>query len=134
MAKPRSKASDAGEIGRKIIAELRGQAFLDQRSKSQNRFNSVLQDYADEVCFGRTWARPGIDRKLRSILNVAMLTALNRPNQLRSHLDGAVNNGCTLEEIQEILLQAAVYCGLPAAVDAFRIAEEVLKEKGLLEK
>ena len=122
----------AGEIGRKIIAELRGQAFLNQRTKTQNAFNSVLQDYADEVCFGRVWARKGIDRKLRSILNVAMLTALNRPNQLKSHLDGAINNGCTAEEIQEILLQAAVYCGLPAAVDAFRIAEEVLKERKLL--
>jgi 4-carboxymuconolactone decarboxylase len=69
---------------------------------------------------------------MRSIINIAMLTALNRPAQLRSHVDGAINNGCTAQEIQEILLQAAVYCGLPAAVDAFRVAEEVLKERNLL--
>jgi 4-carboxymuconolactone decarboxylase len=124
--------TDAGEIGRGIIAELRGEAFFEHRAKTQNSFNAVLNAYADEVCFGRIWARKGIDRKQRSILNIAMLTALNRPNQLRSHLDGAVNMGCTVEEIQEILLQAAVYCGLPAAVDAFRIAEEVLKERKLL--
>jgi 4-carboxymuconolactone decarboxylase len=123
----------AGEIGRQIITELRGEAFLEQRAKTRNSFNSVLHDYADEVCFGRVWSRDGIDRKQRSILNIAMLTALNRPAQLRSHVDGALNNGCTMDEIQEILLQAAVYCGLPAAVDAFRVAEEVLKERKLLD-
>ena len=106
---------------------------MEDRDKSLNAFNSVLQSYADEVCFGRVWSRDGISRKQRSILNIAMLTALNRPNQLRSHVDGAINNGCTMEEIQEILLHAAVYCGLPAAVDAFRVAEEVLKERKMLE-
>lgn len=125
--------ADAGEIGRKIIEELRGRTFMEDRDKSLNAFNSVLQSYADEVCFGRVWSRDGISRKQRSILNIAMLTALNRPNQLRSHVDGAINNGCTMEEIQEILLHAAVYCGLPAAVDAFRVAEEVLKERKMLE-
>jgi 4-carboxymuconolactone decarboxylase len=125
-------AADAGEIGRTIIAELRGETFFDHRKKTQNDFNSVLNAYADEVCFGRIWARDGIERKQRSILNIAMLTALNRPNQLRSHIDGAINMGCTVREIQEILLHAAVYCGLPAAVDAFRVAEEVLKERKLL--
>ena len=132
MSKNAAATADAGEIGRKIIAELRGPAFLEQRKKSQNAFNSVLHGYTDEVCFGRVWVRDGIDRKLRSIINIAMLTALNRPAQLRSHVDGAINNGCTAQELQEILLQAAVYCGLPAAVDAFRVAEEVLKERNLL--
>jgi 4-carboxymuconolactone decarboxylase len=125
-------SSSAGETGRAIIAELRGNAFFEHRKKTQNDFNAVLNAYADEVCFGRIWARDGLERKQRSILNIAMLTALNRPNQLRSHIDGAINMGCTVREIQEILLQAAVYCGLPAAVDAFRIAEEVLKERKLL--
>jgi 4-carboxymuconolactone decarboxylase len=92
----------------------------------------VLQDYSAEVCFGRIWARPGIDRKLRSVVNIAMLVALNRPNQLRHHVEGALNNGCSVAEIQEILLQTAVYCGLPAAGEGFRIAEEVLRERGLL--
>ena len=78
------------------------------------------------------WARKGIDRKLRSIINLAMLTALNRPAQLRHHLEGALNNGCSVEEIQEILLQSAVYCGLPAAGEAFKVAEDVLKAHKLL--
>ena len=78
-------------------------------------------------------SRTGIDRKQRSILNIAMLTALNRPAQLRNHVEGALNNGCTPEELREILLHTAVYCGLPAATDAFRVAEEVLKARKLVE-
>lgn len=120
------------EVGRQVIGELMGAEFMVARDKTRNSFNAVIHDYAEEVCFGRTWARPGIDRKMRSILNVAMLTALNRPAQLRSHLDGALTNGATVEELQEILLQAAVYCGLPAAIDAFRVAEEVLRARKLL--
>ena len=85
------------------------------------------------MCFGRVWSRKGIDRKQRSILNVVMLTALNRPAQLRNHVEGALNNGCTVEELREILLHTAVYCGLPAATDAFRVAEEVLKARNLVE-
>lgn len=121
------------EMGRQVIRELMGAEFLEAKDKTRNGFNSVIQEYAEEVCFGRTWARPGIDRKQRSILNVAMLTALNRPAQLRSHLEGALTNGCTVGELQEILLQAAVYCGLPAAIDAFRVAEEVLRARKLLD-
>lgn len=120
-------------IGRRIIAELMGTEYIERRDKTRNEFNAVLQDYSDEVCFGRIWAREGIDRKQRSIINLAMLTALNRPNQLRHHLEGALNNGCSVREIQEVLLQSAVYCGLPAAGEAFRIAEEVLKAHKLLE-
>jgi 4-carboxymuconolactone decarboxylase len=123
---------ETGEIGRRIMGELMGAEYLERRKQSRNSFNAVLQEYAEEVCFARVWARDGIDRKQRSILNIAMLTALNRPAQLRTHLEGALNNGCTIEEIQEILLQAAVYCGLPAATDAFRVAEEVLKGRKLL--
>ena len=131
-AKPAAQ-SEGVVAGRKIITELMGADFIAARDKKRNRFNAAVQDYSDEVCFGRTWSRPGIDRKLRSILNVAMLVALNRPNQLKTHVEGAINNGCSLEDLQEILLHAAVYAGLPAAVDGFRIAEEVLKAKGMLE-
>jgi 4-carboxymuconolactone decarboxylase len=120
------------EVGRQIMRELRGDAFMAAKDKSRNVFNASINDYAEEVCFGRIWAGTEIDRKQRSILNIAMLTALNRPNQLRSHLEGALNNGCTLEEIREILMQAAVYCGLPAAFDAFAVAEQVLRERKLL--
>lgn len=120
------------ETGRKIMNELMGAGYVEGKDKKRNEFNSVLFDYSEEVCFGRTWARPGIDRKLRSILNIAMLTALNRPAQLAHHIDGAISNGCTLEEIREILLHTAVYCGLPAAGEAFKVAEEVLRERKLI--
>jgi len=119
-------------VGRKIMNELMGDGYVEGKDEKRNAFNSALFDYSEEVCFGRTWSRPGIDRKLRSILNIAMLTALNRPAQLAHHVDGAITNGCTLEEIREILLQSAVYCGLPAAGEAFRVAEEVLRERKLI--
>ena len=118
--------------GQRILRELMGPEHMERRKKSRNSFNAVLQDYSAEVCFGRVWAREGIDRKLRSIVNIATLVALNRPAQLSHHIDGALNNGCTVEEIQEILLQSAVYCGLPGATDAFRVAEEVLRARNLL--
>jgi 4-carboxymuconolactone decarboxylase len=118
--------------GKKILRELMGPGHLEKRQKARNSFNAVLQDYSEDVCFGRVWAREGIDRKLRSVVNIAALVALNRPHQLAHHLDGALNNGCTVDELQEILLQTAVYCGLPAATDAFRIAEEVLRARGQL--
>jgi 4-carboxymuconolactone decarboxylase len=121
------------EDGRRILAELMGDDYVATKDKKRNSFNEAIQEYSEEVCFGRTWAREGIDRKQRSIINIAMLTALNRPNQLRHHIEGALTNGCTVGELKEILLQTAVYCGLPAAGEAFKIAEEVLRERGLLD-
>lgn len=119
--------------GERIMGELMGEDYLSRRAKNRNQFNDALQDYSAEVCFGMVWARTGIDRKTRSIINVAMLVALNRPNQLRHHLEGALNNGCSVEELKEILLQTAVYCGLPAASDGFRIAEEVFRDLGRID-
>lgn len=130
-ASPRQ--GDAGEIGRKLMGQLMGADYLERRAGLRNAFNGVLQDYSEEVCFGRIWSRSGIDPRQRSIINIAMLVALNRMNQLSTHLEGALNNGCSVEEIQEILLQAAVYCGLPAATDAFKVAEQVLKARKLLD-
>lgn len=124
---------DAKQIGRKIQNELMGAGYAEGKDKKRNAFNSVLNDYSEEVCFGRVWAREGIDHKLRSILNIAMLTALNRPNQLRNHVEGALNNGVTVDELREILLHSAVYCGLPAAGDAFKVAEEALRARKLLD-
>ncbi|WP_018639816.1 carboxymuconolactone decarboxylase family protein [Parafrankia elaeagni] len=121
------------EKGRRILSELMGADYVAAKEKKRNSFNEVIQDYSEEVCFGRIWSREGIDRKQRSIINVAMLTALNRPAQLAHHIEGAMTNGATVAEIQEILLQTAVYCGLPAAGEAFRIAEEVLREGGHLD-
>jgi 4-carboxymuconolactone decarboxylase len=125
--------TETKEIGRQIMRELVGDESLAAKDKARNHFNSVFADYAEGVCFGQVWAREGIDRKQRSILNIAMLTALNRPAQLRSHIDGAITNGCTVDELREILLQAVVYCGLPAALDAVKVAEEVLRARKLLD-
>jgi len=124
---------DTRQTGRQIMSELMGADYIGEKDRKKNAFNGVIHEYSEEVCFGRTWARSGIDRKQRSILNIAMLTALNRPNQLRHHVEGAIVNGVTVDELREILLQAAVYCGLPAAGDAFKVAEDVLKAEGLLE-
>ena len=124
---------DARETGRRILSDLMGPDYLEQKDRKRNSFNEPLHAYSEEVCFGRIWAREGIDRKTRSIINIAMLTALNRPTQLAHHIQGALANGCTVAEIQEILLQAAVYCGLPAASEAFRVAEDVLRSHGHLE-
>jgi 4-carboxymuconolactone decarboxylase len=121
------------EDGRRVLTELMGAEYVEKKAQARNEFNDVLQDYAEEVCFGRVWAREGLDRKQRSIINIAMLTALGRPAQLANHVDGALTNGCTPAEIKEILLQSAVYCGLPAATDAFRVAEGVLRSRGHLD-
>lgn len=121
------------ETGRQILGELMGPDYVEKKDKKRNSFNDVIQDYSEEVCFGRTWSRAGISRKQRSILNIAMLTALNRPAQLAHHIEGAMTNGCTVDELKEILLQTAVYCGLPAAGEAFRVAEEVLRAGGHLD-
>ncbi|MGJ0183917.1 carboxymuconolactone decarboxylase family protein [Corynebacterium glyciniphilum] len=125
--------TETSATGRKIMDELMGSGYVAAKDAKRNSFNDEIQRYSEEVCFGRVWSREGIDRKLRSIINVAMLTALNRPNQLRHHLEGAVNNGATADELKEVLLQTAVYCGLPAAGEAFRIAEEVLSEHDLID-
>jgi 4-carboxymuconolactone decarboxylase len=124
--------AELAATGREIIKELMGEEYLVKRDKLRNSFNSVIQEYSDEVCFGRVWAREGLDRKIRSIINIATLVALGRTGPLRTHIEGALNNGCSIEELQEILLQTAVYSGLPAAVEATKVAEEVLRSKNLL--
>lgn len=123
---------DARQTGRKIMNELIGEGYVEAKDKRKNDFSGVLDEYSEEVCFGRIWARNGIDRKTRSILNIGMLVALNRPVQLRSHIEGALNNGCTVEELRELLLQTAMYCGLPAASEAFKVGQDVLEKRGLL--
>lgn len=128
-----TSSANGKETGRRILGELMGEDYLTTRDRARNGFNDVLQDYSEDVCFGRIWAREGLDRKQRSIINIAMLTALNRPAQLAHHIEGAMTNGCTVDEIKEILLQAAVYCGLPAAGEAFRVAEDVLRSHGHLD-
>ncbi len=120
------------QVGRRIMNQLMGDGYVEGKDAKKNNFSGVLNDYSEEVCFGRVWARGVIEPKQRSILNIAMLTALGRPNQLRNHIEGALNNGVTVDELREILMHTAVYCGLPAAGDAFKVAEDVLRGRKLL--
>ena len=119
------------ERGLKVRKEVLGDAYVDNAVNSADEFSQPLQEYVTVHGWGASWARPGLEKKTRSMLNLAMLTALNRPHELRIHLKGALNNGVTKEEIREIFIHAAVYCGAPAAMDSFRIAKEVFKERGI---
>ena len=124
--------SDKRERGRQIMREVLGADYFNRREATTNDFNAPIRRISEENCFGEIWSRPGLERKFRSMLCIAMLTALNRPHEIRIHINTAVNNGCTVEEIQEVLLQTVAYCGLPACIDSFRIAEDVLGERSLL--
>jgi 4-carboxymuconolactone decarboxylase len=109
-----------------------GDAYVEKALASADEFSRPLQDLVTSFAWGQVWTREELPPRTRSLVNLAMLAALNRPHELRIHLRGAVNNGCTNEEIREVLLQTAVYCGFPAAIDAFRAAREVLVELGRL--
>ncbi len=119
------------EKGLKVRREVLGSEYVDASMKNADAFNMPLQELVTEYCWGEIWNRPGLDRRTRSLLNLAMLTALNRSHEVRLHVRGAINNGLTKEEIAEVFLQGAIYCGVPAAVDSFRIAREVFKEMGI---
>ncbi|MEN9945400.1 MAG: hypothetical protein RLY18_1358 [Pseudomonadota bacterium] len=122
---------DAFEKGLKTRREVLGAEYVDQAIRNADSFNLPLQELVTEYCWNEIWNRPGLDRKTRSIVNLAMLTALNRPHELRLHVKGAINNGLSKDEIAEIFLQSAIYCGVPAAIDSFRTAKDVFKEMGL---
>ena len=116
---------DLGDSTRRAVL---GDQHVDASLANANEFIRPVQELVTEYGWGAIWSRPGLPRKTRSMLNLAMLTALNRPHELRVHLRGALTNGVTEDEIREVLLQTAVYCGMPAALDSFRIAREVLEE------
>jgi 4-carboxymuconolactone decarboxylase len=120
--------SELFQKGLQVRREVLGAEYVDAAISLADDFNRPLQDLVTEYCWGAVWTRPGLDRKTRSLLNLAMLTALNRPHEVKLHLKGALNNGCSKKEIMEALLQTAIYCGVPAAVDSFRLAREVFKE------
>jgi len=125
---------DQRQKGRAILGEVIGKAYLERRDASTNDFNRPLRLFSETYAFGDIWARPGLERKVRSMLCMAMLTALGKPEELKLHVNSAVNNGCTVEEIQEVLYQTVAYCGIPATIEAFKVAESVLGERGLLPK
>lgn len=116
----------AGLAVRKAVL---GEQYVNNSLANVDDFTEPLQQYLTENAWGAVWVRDGLDRKTRSMLNLAMLTALNRPNELKLHIKGALNNGVSKEEMREIFLQCAVYCGAPAGLDAFKIAQQVFKEE-----
>lgn len=122
------KANNLDEEGLTVRRAVLGSDYVDKAIGEADDFTGPLQELVTEYCWGKIWTRPGLPRKSRSLINLAMLTALNRPHELKAHVRGALNNGCTKEEIMETLLQATIYCGVPAGVASFRIAKEALEE------
>ena len=121
-------ASELFEKGLKVRREVLGAEHVEASMSQADDFSRPLQELVTEYCWGNVWSRPGLDRKTRSLINVAMLTALNRPHEVKLHLRGALNNGCSKNDIMEVLLQTAIYCGVPAAMDSLRVAKEFFKE------
>jgi 4-carboxymuconolactone decarboxylase len=119
------KTRDKGLEIRKAVL---GEAYVANALKNVDSFNEPFQDLLNEYCWGSVWGREELPRKTRSMLNIAMISILNRPHELRVHLKGALTNGVSRDEIREILMQVAIYAGMPAAVDSFRIAREVFAE------
>jgi 4-carboxymuconolactone decarboxylase len=120
------------EAGMRVRKEVLGAEHVERSLANARPFSAPVQSLVTEYCWGEVWTREGLDRRTRSLLNLVMLTALGRNHELAVHVRGAVTNGVTAEEIQEALLQSAVYCGVPAALEAFRVAEAVLEELGAI--
>ncbi|GAA4551389.1 carboxymuconolactone decarboxylase family protein [Pseudonocardia xishanensis] len=116
------------ERGLAIRMQVLGEAHVERSLANVSEFSRPVQEFVTAACWGDIWSRPGLDRRTRSLLNLVMLTALGRNHELGVHVKGAIANGCTEEEIQETLLQTGVYCGVPAALESFRVAEQVLGE------
>ncbi len=123
--KPRS---DKFERGLKTRRAVLGADYVDTSLEQADEFNWAMQQLTTEWCWDEIWNRPGLERRDRSLLNLGMTAALNRPQEFKLHLRGALNNGLTKDELKEVFLQIGVYCGVPAALDCFRIARDVFKE------
>lgn len=126
--------SDQFEKGLKLRREVLGADYVDGSIARADDFMMAFQRITTEWCWGYAWSREGLDKKTRSMLNLAMLTALSKPAELRLHVKGALTNGVSVEEIKEILLHATVYSGIPAGLEAFKAAHEVLKAEGALKE
>ena len=116
------------EKGLEIRKSVLGAEFVDAAFKSADEFNRPLQELVTEYCWGAVWGREQLSKKTRSMLNLAMISCLNRPHELKVHVAGALKNGVTREEIREVFMQVAIYAGVPASVDSFRIAREVFAQ------
>ncbi len=122
-------SSERFDRGLEIREDVLGEEYVEQSLEEADEFTQPLQQLVTEFCWGSVWSRSGLSRKQRSLINIAMLTALNRPHELTLHLRGALNNGCTKEEIREVLLQTAIYCGVPAAIDSFQVARDFFEQR-----
>lgn len=120
---------DRYTAGLEVRRQVLGDDYVNASLDGGNSFREPLQDLITRYCWGEIWTRDQLDRKTRSLINLGILTALGRPRELAIHVRGAVQNGCTPEEIREVLLQTAIYCGLPAALDAFHVTEDVLEQE-----
>ena len=116
------------ERGLAIRKSVLGAEFVEKSIASADDFNRPLQELVTEYCWGALWGRETLPKQTRSIINLALLSALNRPHELKMHVKGALRNGLSRDEIREVLLQVAIYCGVPAAVDSFRVAKEAFAE------
>lgn len=116
------------ERGLQVRRDVLGEAYVEKSLASATDYSAPLQKLITEWCWGEVWTREGLDRRSRSILNLGMTMALNRPSEFRTHIRGALNNGLTREEVVEIVLQGAIYCGAPASLDAMRIAQSLFDE------
>jgi 4-carboxymuconolactone decarboxylase len=121
-------AKDRFDEGLKLRKQVLGADYVERSMAGADEFSMPMQELSTEYCWGYVWTRPGLALRDRSLINVAMISALNRPHELKLHVKAALNNGVTREEIREVLLQVAVYCGVPAGVDSVRIAREALAE------
>jgi len=120
--------NDLFEIGLAVRKEVLGTEYVDQSIAGADEFTRTMAEWSTAYCWGALWTRPGLDRRCRSIVNLAMISALNRPRELKLHIKAALKNGLTRDEIKEIFLQVAVYAGVPAGIDSFRIAKEAFGE------
>ena len=116
--------------GMKVRRAVLGDAHVDASLQNRTPFNEAFQDLLTRYAWGEIWSRPGLSRQVRSMLTIGMMVALNRPDELRLHLRAAINNGVSRDEIREVLLQSAIYCGVPAANSAFHAAEEIFSQLG----
>jgi 4-carboxymuconolactone decarboxylase len=130
-AKPQPRNQQLYDEGMKVRKAVLGSDYVDNSMAGADEFMMAFQDITTEYCWGYAWTRPGLAKKTRSMLNLAMLAALNRGPELKLHINGALTNGVTKDEVKEIFLQVAIYCGIPAGLDAFKHARDVFKERGV---
>ncbi|WP_018236315.1 carboxymuconolactone decarboxylase family protein [Ensifer sp. BR816] len=123
--------SERFERGLKTRREVLGAEYVDKAVSEADEFSWAMQELTTEWCWDATWNRPGLDRRSRSILNLGMIAALGRSHEFKLHVRGALNNGLTKDELKEIFVQIGTYCGVPAAMDCFRVAKEVFKEMNM---